>query len=78
MSVLRSGIAITPLLVSGCNGVLWGNLGVLGVTVAIFLGTVFLGRNRTQQPPRSSQRPSASASFSSRADEPRASSSHHS
>ena len=65
MSVLRSGIAIAPLLVSGCNGVFWGNVGVLGVTVAIFLGTVFLGRSRAPQQPRQSQRPSASTSHHS-------------
>ena len=62
MSSLRSGVAIGPLLLSGCNGVLWGNLGVLCVTVGIFLGTVFLGRARTQS---RSSRPSASTSHHS-------------
>ena len=65
MSVLRSGIAIAPLLASGCNGVFWGNVGVLCVTVAIFLGTVFLGRGRAPQQARQSQRPSASTSHHS-------------
>ena len=63
MSLLRAGLATGPLLLSGCNGVLWGNLGVLCVTVAIFLGTVFLGRERTQT--RNSSRPSASTSHHS-------------
>ena len=34
-----------PLLLAGCNGAFLGNLFVLGVTVAIFLGTLSLGRN---------------------------------
>lgn len=33
-----------PLACAGCNAAFWGNLGVLCVTVAIFLGTVFLSR----------------------------------
>lgn len=37
----------TSLLLTGCNGILWGNLGVLCVTVGIFLGTVFLSRSST-------------------------------
>lgn len=32
-------------LLEGCNAILWGNVGVLGVTVGIFLGTVFLSRS---------------------------------
>ena len=34
-----------PFLLAGCNGAFLGNLFVLGVTVAIFLGTLSLGRN---------------------------------
>lgn len=46
MSALRSGsLLLVPTLATGCNGVFWGNLGVLCVTVAIFLGTVFLTRS---------------------------------
>jgi hypothetical protein len=47
MSALRFTIlASTPaLLLTGCNGIFWGNLGVLSVTVGIFLGTVFLSKN---------------------------------
>jgi hypothetical protein len=42
----RAWTLLSALLVSsGCNGVFWGNLGVLCVTVAIFLGTVFLSRS---------------------------------
>jgi hypothetical protein len=33
------------LLLTGCNVILWGNIGVLGVAVGIFLGTVFLSRS---------------------------------
>jgi hypothetical protein len=33
------------LLMTGCNMILWGNLGVLAVAVGIFLGTVFLSRS---------------------------------
>jgi hypothetical protein len=29
---------------TGCNGALWGNLMVLGVTVGIFFSTLALGR----------------------------------
>ena len=36
-----------PLLMTGCNAIFWGNLGVLCVTVGIFLGTVFLSRSST-------------------------------
>ena len=73
MSALRSGLlGLAPVFATGCNGVLWGNLGVLCVTVAIFLGTVFLTR--------SSGNRSATRSLGSRADAraPTASTSHHS
>jgi hypothetical protein len=66
MSVVRTGVGVvvglTPLLASGCNGVFWGNLGVLSITVAIFLGTVFLSRSQTG---RATSRPSASTSHHS-------------
>jgi hypothetical protein len=47
MSALRSAswLAGPALMCTGCNGVFWGNLGVLCVTVGIFLGTVFLSRS---------------------------------
>jgi hypothetical protein len=46
MLALRNAMLVTaPLLSAGCNAAFWGNLGVLCVTVAIFLGTVFLSRN---------------------------------
>ena len=61
MSALRSGsLLAVPLLASGCNTVFWGNLGVLCVTVAIFLGTVFL--SRANHGGQSSTRSSASTS----------------
>ena len=34
-----------PLLWS-CQGVVWGNLAVLAITVGIFVGTLALGRGR--------------------------------
>jgi hypothetical protein len=39
----RALLLLTASL-SGCQGVVWGNLGVLLLTVGIFCGTVFLGR----------------------------------
>ncbi len=57
MSALRSGaIVFAPFFATGCNGVFWGNLGVLCVTVGIFLGTVFLSRSNSgnRNPSRSS------------------------
>lgn len=46
MLALRTSLLISaPLLMTGCNAILWGNLGVLCVTVGIFLGTVFLSRS---------------------------------
>lgn len=74
MSALRSGLYLAPLFASGCNGVLWGNLGVLCVTIGIFLGTVFLSRSSSG---RSNASRSSDSSLRSRA-EPRASTSHHS
>lgn len=61
MSALRSGSKLFALCsLSGCNTVFWGNLGVLCVTVAIFLGTVFL--TRAKRAAQNSTRPSASTS----------------
>lgn len=55
MFPLRSGVVlVAPLFASGCNGVFWGNLGVLCVTVGIFLGTVFLTRSSKSGTSRSS------------------------
>jgi len=55
MSALRSGwIMIAPLFATGCQGVFWGNLGVLCVTIGIFLGTVFLSRSQSRGASRSS------------------------
>ena len=37
-----------PLLLTGCNGALVGNVIVLGVTFGIFFGTLRLGRTGTE------------------------------
>ncbi len=39
-------IAACAVCVSGCQGVVWGNLAVFGVSVGIFMGTLSLGRGR--------------------------------
>ena len=36
---------VASLALTGCNAILWGNIGVLAVAVGIFLGTVFLSRS---------------------------------
>lgn len=61
MSVLRSSVlcAAPALLCTACNGIIWGNLGVLCVTVGIFLGTVFL--SRSGEASRTATRSSASS-----------------
>ncbi|HJK91473.1 MAG TPA: hypothetical protein RMH85_32350 [Polyangiaceae bacterium LLY-WYZ-15_(1-7)] len=46
MNKVLTGLALTlPLLLAGCQGALWGNLVVLGITVGIFFGTLSLGRS---------------------------------
>jgi hypothetical protein len=40
-------VCAAALALTGCNAVLWGNIGVLAVAVGIFLGTVFLSRSST-------------------------------
>ncbi|MDB4974707.1 MAG: hypothetical protein JWN48_3048 [Myxococcaceae bacterium] len=67
MTALRTGsmcitLVMNMVMASGCNGVFWGNLGVLCVTIGIFLGTVFLSRSSTS---RSASRSSASTSRNS-------------
>jgi hypothetical protein len=61
MSALRSAsfLAVPALMSTGCNGIFWGNLGVLCVTVGIFLGTVFL--SRTSDASRTASRSQASS-----------------
>ncbi len=54
-------VGLLPLL-SACNGAMWGNLAVLGVSVGIFMGTLSLGRHaeasaRRQDPPKSTLTP---------------------
>lgn len=43
-------------LASACNGAMWGNLGVLAVSVGIFMGTLSLGRHADTSP-RGQDRP---------------------
>jgi hypothetical protein len=40
-----SALAAPGSLLGGCNGALWGNVVVLGITVGIFFGTLTLGRS---------------------------------
>ena len=37
-------IAFVLLFAAGCNGALWGQMAVLGITVGIFLSTLRLGQ----------------------------------
>lgn len=37
-------VAIAPIAVAGCSGAFLGHLAVLGVTLAIFIGTLSLGK----------------------------------
>lgn len=65
MSALRNTLLLSaPLLSAGCNGVFWGNLGVLCVTVAIFLGTVFLSRSNSKTPTASRSTPPSTSTRS--------------
>jgi hypothetical protein len=43
--------ALAPIAVAGCSGALMGHVAVLALTIAIFVGTLSLGR---QQVPRTS------------------------
>jgi hypothetical protein len=36
---------LAPLVLAGCNVPVWGNIFVLGVTLALFCATVTLGRH---------------------------------
>jgi hypothetical protein len=36
--------SLSALVLCSCQGVVWGNLAVLALTVGIFLGTISLGR----------------------------------
>jgi hypothetical protein len=71
VAATRAALLVSILLGgTGCNGIFWGNLGVLCVTVGIFLGTVFLSRSNNAA--RTASRSTPPTSSSSRA-EPRAS-----
>jgi hypothetical protein len=41
-----STLVLAAVCMSGCQGVVWGNLAVFGVSVGIFMGTLGLGRGR--------------------------------
>jgi hypothetical protein len=44
IGIVASVLVFSPLLAS-CQGVMFGNLAVLAITVGIFLGTLSLGRH---------------------------------
>jgi hypothetical protein len=37
-------LAVLPVALGGCQGVIWGNITALVVTVGLFFGTLRLGR----------------------------------
>jgi hypothetical protein len=39
--------ALAPIAIAGCSGTLMGHIAVLAVTIAIFVGTLSLGRHHT-------------------------------
>lgn len=38
--------ALAPIAIAGCSGAFMGHVAVLAVTIAIFVGTLSLGRNQ--------------------------------
>jgi hypothetical protein len=47
MIAMRSATIVSSLVIlPGCSGIFWGNLGVLAVTAGIFFGTIFLSKAR--------------------------------
>lgn len=54
-------LAAVALALAGCNGAFWGNLLVLGITVGIFLGTLALGRARSESTRSGAGRASSSS-----------------
>ena len=47
-------VCVLPLL-AACNGAMWGNFAVLGVSVGIFMGTLSLGRHADESARRHEQ-----------------------
>lgn len=43
-------LASLPVALGGCQGVVWGNMAVLGITVCLFFGTLSLGRRPPAAP----------------------------
>ena len=41
--------ALAPIAIAGCSGALMGHVAVLAVTIAIFVGTLSLGRSQPKQ-----------------------------
>ena len=40
--------ALAPIAIAGCSGALMGHVAVLAVTIAIFVGTLSLGRQQAR------------------------------
>jgi hypothetical protein len=40
--------ALAPIAIAGCSGALMGHVAVLAVTIAIFVGTLSLGRQHAR------------------------------
>lgn len=47
--------ALAPIAIAGCSGALMGHVAVLAVTIAIFVGTLSLGRNTVPAPNASAE-----------------------
>ena len=41
-----SALVCVAMCMSGCQGVVWGNLAIFAASVGIFFGTLSLGRGR--------------------------------
>lgn len=53
--------ALAPIAVAGCSGALMGHVAVLALTIAIFVGTLSLGRTNAPAASNSSAVPAAVA-----------------
>tara|TARA_R100000988_G_scaffold62917_1_gene31532 strand:- start:111 stop:308 length:198 start_codon:yes stop_codon:yes gene_type:complete len=54
-------LALVGLSLAGCQGAIWGNLVVLGITFGIFFGTLALGRTSVQSSAEASTSTSGSS-----------------
>ena len=41
--------ALAPIAIAGCSGALMGHVAVLAVAIGIFVGTLSLGRQRSEE-----------------------------